>query len=299
MADTNPISAIQKTCSVCKEPQDENRFILKRNVCKACSNEQKRVRYHNDSNVEGCNTCRICCESKDINDFIKNRNICKVCNNTNRKQRYNNDDEHRKCLIKQASSFKKKKSQEMHELQKLEQEKIGIENKTCRYCNEIKHCERFRHNRLKCKDCERDEPTEKFKRCVRTRIYNGLKRHKDKSTIEYLGCSTNDYRNWIMKYDERYTLENYGQVWHIDHVIPISKFDLDDPDEQLLAFNWRNTMPLLAKDNLTKNNKTNHMQIVSHYTLLKKYHTDNNILLPKKYYYLFATYLDAGTSLEP
>lgn len=294
------MSATYKTCSTCKEIKDESLFILRRNVCKQCSNDQKRIQYHNNScNVEGCKKCRVCSESRDINEFIKNRNICKVCNNTNRKQRYQVDDEHRQTLIEQATSFKKKRSQEKHEIKAQEQENIGIENKTCRYCTEIKHKERFRYNRLKCKDCERDEPIEKFKRCVRTRIYNCLKHLKKKHTIEYLGCSTSEYMNWIMKYDERYTSNNYGPIWHIDHVIPVSRFDMNDPDEQLLAFNWRNTMPLSATENIVKNNKIDNAQIKLHYTKLQKYHTDNDIQFPKKYYYLFATYLDAGTSLEP
>jgi hypothetical protein len=50
-------------------------------------------------------------------------------------------------------------------------------------------------------------------------------------------------------------LENHGKEWHIDHVIPISKFDLNNQEEQILAFNWRNTMPLSCKENLSKNNK--------------------------------------------
>ena len=30
--------------------------------------------------------------------------------------------------------------------------------------------------------------------------------------------------------------------------------NLDNQEEQLLAFNWRNTMPLSSKENLSKNN---------------------------------------------
>lgn len=244
-------------------------------------------------------SCSVCNITKDSNEFIKNRNICKVCNNIRRRNKYQSDETHRQKLIDRSTTFKKTKVIERKVKRQLEKEMIGIENKTCRYCNEVKHQDRFRHNRLKCRDCERDEPVEKFKRYVRTRIYNCLKHHKEKSSIEYLGCSTNEYINWIMNYDKRYTLENYGSKWHIDHVIPISKFDLDDPEEQLIAFNWRNTMPLSATENLAKCNRIDSTQIVSHYTILKKYHNDKNIQLPNKYSYLFATYLDAGIPLEP
>ena len=61
---------------------------------------------------------------------------------------------------------------------KLNAEIIGFQNTKCEYCYEIKSSEKFRFNRLRCRDCERDEPIGKFKRCVRSRIYIALKKNK-------------------------------------------------------------------------------------------------------------------------
>jgi hypothetical protein len=44
---------------------------------------------------------------------------------------------------------------------------------------------------------------------------------------------------------------------HIDHIKPISKFDLDNQDEFLECCHYTNLQPLLIKDNLSKNNKWN------------------------------------------
>ena len=123
-----------------------------------------------------------------------------------------------------------------------------------------------------------------------------MKGHKAKSHIEYLGSSTNDYLDWIMSYDINYNLDNYGPVWHIDHVIPLSRFDLSIEDEQLLAFNWRNTMPLSATENLKKNNRIDTTQIDKHLKKLEEYHTHKNIIMPEEFKNLYATHLDAGTS---
>ena len=153
---------------------------------------------------------------------------------------------------------------------KLNAEIIGFQNTKCEYCYEIKSSEKFRFNRLRCRDCERDEPIGKFKRCVRSRIYIALKKNKTKRTIKYLGCTNNEYFDWIMTYNENYNLENYGNVWHIDHVIPISKFNLDDEEEQTLAFNWRNTMPLSAQDNLKKGSKIINLQVAEHMEKLQE-----------------------------
>jgi hypothetical protein len=244
-------------------------------------------------------TCSVCSEIKSIKEFVTNDSKkCKDCNNNQRRQKYMQNEEHRKKLIERASVFKHKKVIERQAIRQQEQEAIGIGNMECKYCNVVKASERFRYNRRKCRDCERDEPVEKFKRYVRTRIYNCLKHHKDKSHIEYLGCSTKEYLEWITTYNSEYTLDNYGSIWHIDHVIPISTFNINDLEDQLLAFNWRNTMPLSAKENLQKGNTILKEQIRTHNEKLKLYHAKKNIEMPEKYEELFARHLVAGNPLE-
>ncbi len=244
--------------------------------------------------------CSKCLVEKTISEFYKRGKICCSCNNEKRREKYKNNEEHRKKLIKLATDFKHNKVLERQKIRQEEQDKIGVENKKCKYCNEIKHHDRFRHNRLKCKDCERDEPTEKFKRYIRTRIYNCLRnKNKTKHSVDYLGCSSDEYFKWIFKYNNNCSLENHGKEWHIDHVLPISKFDLNNEDEQLLAFNWRNTMPLTAEENLSKNNKILPEQIKNHYERLKCYHEENKLDLPQVYINLFAKHLVAGIPLEP
>ena len=49
---------------------------------------------------------------------------------------------------------------------------------------------------------------------------------------------------------------NYGiHGWHIDHVIPCSKFNLKNLDEQNKCFNYQNLQPLWAEENIKKSNK--------------------------------------------
>jgi hypothetical protein len=236
-------------------------------------------------------TCSKCEITKSLDKFYTRGNICCECNNIKRRQKYKNDEEHRKKTIKRAIDFKHQKVIERQKIKEEEQNKIGLENKECRYCNIIKHQDRFRYNRLKCKDCERDDPVEKFKRYIRNRIYCCLKnKNKTEHSVDYLGCSSDDYFKWILQYNTDYKLENHGKLWHIDHVIPISKFDLNNKEEQLIAFNWRNTMPLSACENLSKNNKILPEQVKSHYKKIKNYHIENKLDLPQVYIDLFATH---------
>jgi len=260
MADTNPTIV----CVKCNIEKSVLRFPKNRSQCKDCDNEIKRLKYKEDEEY-------------------------RTTRNEQRRLKYNNNEEHRRLLIKRASEYKHNKVIERQKRIAQQQEAIGIDNKLCKYCKVIKSKERFRHNRLKCKDCERDEPISTIVRSIRSRILSCLKR-KYKHTIEYLGCNCTFYLDWILNVDTKYTFENYGKEWHIDHVIPLSKFDLTDDEQQLIAFNWRNTMPLSVKENLSKNNKILQSQIQQHVSNLLEYHKKNNIEMPQKFIDLFATH---------
>jgi len=246
--------------------------------------------------------CNTCFTQKPNTHFIRSKTLCKDCHNKTRRQKYKDNPEHREKLIKMATDFKRNKTierqvQRQHKIDELNK-KIGETNTICKYCEEVKPKISFRKNRLKCKDCEREVPIEKFKRAIRSRIYHSLIR-KTKHTIEYLGCTAEEYLQWISDNINDFTIDNHGELWHIDHVIPISKFNLQDNNEQLLAFNWRNTMALSKKENLSKNNKIDNAQISNHYNKLLEYHNKHNIIMPQEYNHLFAKHLVAGSPLEP
>jgi hypothetical protein len=75
---------------------------------------------------------------------------------------------------------------------------------------------------------------------------------KTKSTIEYLDCSPEYFKNFIIsKMVEGMTIDNI----HIDHIKPVSRFNLEDPEELLKCCNYTNFQPLLSTDNIEKSNK--------------------------------------------
>jgi len=300
MSEDTKLQNYSKCCSKCNETKLADKFIPKRNICKECSNKRKKellnVKYENSTKLENkCNTCNII---KPILSFIKNRNICKDCSNIKRRNKYNNDNDYRCKIISKVSETKHNKVIEKQKIKQIKQEEIGENNKECKYCCKIKSKLNFRHNRLKCKDCERDCPIEKFKRRIRSRIFNSLKK-KDKNTIKYLGCDYDKYFIWIFNNNNNFDFTNFGKDFHIDHVIPLFYFNLDDEKEQNIAFNWRNTTLVPVKENLSKNKKIIIKQIEQHLEKLMDYHKKNNIIFPENIYNLFAKHLVAGTPLEP
>ena len=50
------------------------------------------------------------------------------------------------------------------------------------------------------------------------------------------------------------TFENYGE-WEIDHIKPISLFNLNNENELFECFNYTNLQPLWKLDNIKKSNK--------------------------------------------
>ena len=49
------------------------------------------------------------------------------------------------------------------------------------------------------------------------------------------------------------TWENYGRRgWHLDHIIPLTHFDLTIRKQFLRACHYANLQPLWAKDNIKK-----------------------------------------------
>lgn len=225
----------QINCSQCGILKPIDRIIKNRKVCKDCCNKKKNESIKNNiANIDKTvnRTCKKCNVEKNITLFSRNNLsfICIDCSNIKRREKYTNNDELRKKAVKNSTEYKKNKKAirdkaKQETLEKLEEE-IGKENTICKYCKEIKAKTHFRHNRLKCKDCERDDPKYILHRGVRSRIHSALIGKKSQHTHEYLGCSREEYIKWLLNNENGYTLDNYGTIWHIDHVIPLSRFDL-------------------------------------------------------------------------
>lgn len=96
----------------------------------------------------------------------------------------------------------------------------------------------------------------KLRQNLRKRLRTAIKnKFKSGSAILDLGCSIEKFILWLeMYFQEGMNWNNYGE-WHIDHIKPLSKFDLENRDELLKACHFSNLQPLWAKDNLSKGNK--------------------------------------------
>ena len=95
---------------------------------------------------------------------------------------------------------------------------------------------------------------------IRSRLQSALKA-KTQSTCAYLRCTPDFFKKHMeAQFLSGMTWENFGK-WHMDHIMPLSAFDLFDQRQVQIACNWANIRPLWAKSNLRKSKKITHPQL--------------------------------------
>ena len=99
----------------------------------------------------------------------------------------------------------------------------------------------------------RQDPLYRLKSRVRARVSSALVgRSKSARTMELLACTIEElWAHLERQFKPGMTRENYGE-WHVDHIIPLDRYDLADPEQQRRAFHWSNTQPLWASENISK-----------------------------------------------
>lgn len=204
-------------------------------------------------------TCIKCKEERDEDKFriYKNnsiRGVCKICDNEDDKTRKKNN---RRYL----------------------QDKLFHDCEICGVNQQLKFFSNLKKHYKKhiCKDCYpeflREQKNEwcknetkkninyRLKKSLASRLRNVMNKDEN-TTLEYIGCNINFLKEWLQyNFVENMNWDNYGTEWVIDHVIPVSDFDLTNAEQKFLCWNWTNLSPLHPSQNSSKKNTKDTVQI--------------------------------------
>lgn len=192
--------------------------------------------------------CYWCKQIKPILEFHKDSNnsdgyngTCKQCAIVKRKLHYEKNKER---LVEEKRQYRKNNPEKM----KLASKKYRKNNKE--KLNKINL--KYINNRKKI------DIQFKLVCSLRSRLSAAVKcNRKSGSAVRDLGCSINFLKGYLeAQFKNGMTWENWANDgWHIDHIKPLSSFDLTDRKQLLEACHYSNLQPLWAIENLLKGSK--------------------------------------------
>jgi hypothetical protein len=92
---------------------------------------------------------------------------------------------------------------------------------------------------------------------LRSRLSTALSsNYKTGSAVRDLGMTVSAFKKHLGNlFHSGMTWDNWGKVWHLDHIYPLAAANLENRMEFLAVNNWRNLQPLTIQENLDKADK--------------------------------------------
>lgn len=219
-----------KTCINCNETKDFSRFEIHsdtkkyRNTCRDCKNLKQKLK-SNKVNVteKQCVECKSIKPSDEFNKYKTSKdglyNKCKDCRKSRSINYYKENKEEIKVKVKQYY---------------------------------INNYDTIKKQRSKyAKEQIRTNPLFKLKRNLRNRLYYALlkkKWKKNSNFTKYIGCSLENLKLHLeTQFKEGMTWDTHGQIWDIDHIVPLSYAKNDE--EVYKLSHYTNLQPLYIKEN--------------------------------------------------
>lgn len=182
------------------------------------------------------------------------RKKCRVCEKTRIASKFHKVSKHGDGLARLCIDCQKIESRKYYLKNK---EKIKAKNRAW----ERENKEKVAQSKRNWKKNNPGYATEYIRNNLQARIANNLRvrlrraiknNQKVGSAVRDLGCTIPELKTYLESmFQPGMNWDNYGD-WHIDHIQPLSSFDLTDRKQLRIACNFRNLQPLWCVDNLSK-----------------------------------------------
>jgi hypothetical protein len=243
-------------CRDCHKVRMAEYYLANRHVAIERSKKKHqaiRLNFKEEEFVRTNSRCGNCEKTLPPEDFWVNRSSVTGCHATCKKCSYKQSRikyvaQREKRLIK-AKEYAVKNATRISELRRKNYAKLKAD--PVRWGRFIDKAARYMANRL------RSNVSFRLLSAARNRLWYVLKgTAKSGRTVELLGCTPEELKAHIEKqFKPGWTWADWGPVFEIDHIIPCSKFDMRDPEQQKRCFHYTNLQPLLKEVNRSKWNK--------------------------------------------
>lgn len=253
-----------KTCSKCGIDKDLNAFSQnkdgkygKHSKCKCCV---KMYRIENKAKI--ANTKKEYYEANKDSILAKRREYCRINRDAVKIAKREAYQKKAKIKAAQKKAYYEENKNAILEAEEKHREKMRLRASARQ--REYYKANADRLNKaawIRRKERLKTDPAFKVITNLRRRQSLALKgERKVTTTIELLGCTAEQARAHIeAQFTKGMSWDKVGRRGiHIDHIIPLSSFDLNDPKQQRQAMHHTNLQPLWAKDNLKKSDKLPH-----------------------------------------
>jgi hypothetical protein len=253
-SDIKPSGLYYKICKKCREYIEKNKceHSKVKSACRKCGGSSFCEHKRQKSTCKECGGSGIC-------EHNRQKQYCKECDGISICEHKRVKSTCKECGGSQICKHNKRKA----ECKECGGSQICKHNKKKTVCIECKGSGICEHNTRKnmCKECNLklylvNLQRKHINRCLKLSTID-----KTKHSIEYLDCSIEDFIKHFekkMEYFNTYLASDTLMTWdniHIDHIKPVSKFDLDEEDEFLDCCHYTNLQPLIDVDNMEKSNK--------------------------------------------
>ena len=210
-----------------------------------------------------------------------NSKVCTKCNVEKSFDEFNKDkykkdglrSECKECEKQHRQANKEKISERAKQYNQANKEKISEQKKQYRQANKEKISERMKqyNQKLEVKTRRKERNNERYKTDPKFHLNNtmscGIRHSLKKRNSSKCGSNWSNYVDYTLEqlaehlenqFDDKMTWENQGSYWHIDHIIPVSRFNFTSPYDEEFKKCWAlsNLQPLEAIENIRKHDKT-------------------------------------------